>query len=62
MGRVEAPFVFDLCSLIQHCTLESLKETLCMSVWPFSHGHVCFYYLCYLYLVFIHVLLQAVCA
>ena len=22
-----------------------------VSVWPFSHGHVCLYYLCYLYLV-----------
>ena len=60
--RVEAPFVVDLCSLIQHCAPESLKEALCMSVWPFSLGPVCFYYLCYLYLVFIHVLLQAVCA
>ena len=29
-GRVEAPFVVDLCSLNQHCAPESLKEALCM--------------------------------
>ena len=58
MGRVQAPFVVDLCSLIQHCALESLKEALYMSVWRFSLGHVR-HYLCYLYIVFIHVLLQA---
>ena len=46
VGRVEAPFVVDLCSLIQHCALESLKEALCMSVWPFSHGHKCIFIIC----------------
>ena len=43
VGTVEAPFVVDLCSLIQHCALESLKEALCMSIWPFSHGHRCIF-------------------
>ena len=58
MGTVEAPFVVDFCSLIQHCALESLKEALCMSVWPFLHGHMCiFIYLCYLY----HVLYMFFC-
>ena len=58
--RVEATFVVDLCSLIQHCALESLKEALCMSVWPFSHGHMCIFIICvYFTLLFIHVLLQA---
>ena len=56
VGTVEAPFVVDLCSLIQHCALESLKEALCMSVWPFSHGHRCIFIIfcifCYL-LVFL---------
>ena len=46
MGRVEAPFVVDLCSLIQHCAPESLKEALCMSVWPFSLGHMSIFIIC----------------
>ena len=62
MSRVEAPFVVDLCSLIQHCAPESLKEALYMSVWRFSHGHMCIFIICLnftLLLIFIHVLLQA---
>ena len=36
----------DLCSLIQHCAPESLKEALYMSVWPFSRGHMCIFIIC----------------
>ena len=55
VGTVEAPFVVDLCSLIQHCALESLKEALCMSVWAFHMDTcviICVTFTLFLYMFF----------
>ena len=53
VGRVEAPYVVDLCSLIQHCALESLKEALCMSVWPFHMDTCVFLFICVFFTLFL---------